>query len=404
MSYFSNLLSSKPINFVSKVKKTVAKVEKFANKFEAKVAHVATDLAYKLAQGNKIYKEHESKTIESLEKNGWKTLCNSSEFADTNQNGYKAVAFINAEAKQVLIATAGTVPTDLHDLKDDAYIAAGSFPSKITQVKAMIDHITTLLATDASNYVFNVAGHSLGAVLTDATAFEIMSKGLELGTSITFDSPGSKNAIDQAIKAGVFSKTVDVTVENLAEHCVVYNAKHNIINCNPIISSPHITAPKLVLSLEQQVATDAPVQYVEKESSGIIGYVSYLVSKTSSNIIKSCADYLGITRTVNELENLKGHSLKNFADLCEKPVVDTLGWERGIDNGLLIEDFDGSSCVHSTGNDLRVVKEYDVDDDTVEISLNEFNFADLQRAHDNINKAVPTLGTDPEFPSMEFIN
>lgn len=398
MSYFANRFS-KPTKIMSKAKKVVPKFEKFIDKLEDKVAHLATDLAYKLAKGNDIYKEHELKTIKNLGAN-WKVLCKSSDNADTNQNGYKSVVFINQSTKQILIATAGTVPTDIHDLKDDAYIAAGTFPSKVDQVKSMVNYISKSLGADIDSYMFNVTGHSLGAVLTDATAFEIMSRGLNLGTSVTFDSPGSKNAIQAAINAGVFSNTLDTTIEELAKHCVIYNAKHNIINYNPIISSPHITEPKLVMPIKQVITNDTPTA----GQSGILSYTGYLSGKVGS-LVETFSSYLGINRTLKELEGLKGHSLKNFANICEKPVVETLGWYKTIDGTLLIQDFKGSNHITSTGNDVVVITEKNIDDDIISISSSEFSYDDLERAFNYYaNKASLLLGIDTECPSLEFIN
>lgn len=396
MSYFANWFN-KSTKVISKAKKAASKFEKFIDKLEDKVAHLTTDLAYKLPKGNDIYKDHELKTLKDLGTD-WQVLCKSSDNADTNQNGYKSVVFINQNTKQILIATAGTVPTDIHDLKDDAYIAAGTFPSKVDQVKSMIDYISKSLGANIDNYTFNVTGHSLGAVLTDATAFEIMSRDLKLGTSVTFDSPGSKNAIQAAITAGVFSNTLDVTIEELAEHCVIYNAKHNIINYNPIISSPHITEPKLVIPTKQVIPNDTPTV-----QSGIFSYTGYLAGKVGT-LVETCSSYLGVKRTLKELENLKGHSLKNFANICEKPVIETLGWDKTMDGILLIKDFEGSNHITSTGNDVVVITEKNIDDDTISISSNEFSYDDLERAFNyNVNGAS-LLGVDEEFPSLEFIN
>lgn len=393
MSYISKWLNNSS-KVVSKTKKTVSKFGKF---IEAKFAHLATDLAYKLAKGNDIYKAHEFETIKKLG-DDWKVLCKSSDNADTNQNGYKSVTFINHNTQEILIATAGTVPTDIHDLKDDVYIAAGSFPSKVNQVKSMVDYISKLLGADIDSYTFNVTGHSLGAVLTDVTAFEIMSRGLKLGTSVTFDSPGSKNAIQAAITSGVFSNARDITIDELADHCVIYNAKHNIINYNPIISSPHITEPKLVIPIKQVVAKDTP-----ELQSGIFSYTGYLIGKLGE-VIETCSSYLGITRILKELENIEGHSLKNFANICEKPVIDTLCWEKPNGGALLIKDFKESENITPTGNDIVVIKENDIDDDTILISSREFSYNDLERAFNCSNNKASLLGVDEEFPSLDIIN
>ncbi|MCC8417321.1 MAG: hypothetical protein LN588_02155 [Rickettsia endosymbiont of Bryobia graminum] len=105
--------------------------------------------------------------MQILEKDGWKVLCKSSDFPDTKGNDFKAVAFVNDKTKEVLISTVGTVPTDKHDLKDDVYIAAGTYPSKVTEVITMINHVSTLLGTDSNKYIYNFTGHSLGASLSE---------------------------------------------------------------------------------------------------------------------------------------------------------------------------------------------------------------------------------------------
>jgi hypothetical protein len=363
-----------------------------SNKFGAKVAHLATDLAYKIAKGIEKYQEYEAVTIENLKNEGWKVLCRSLDNVNLNKNGYKAVALVKDESKEVLIAIAGTVPTDLNDLKDDFYIATGSFPSKVTEAKAMISHVAELLGSDVHNYTFNTSGHSLGAILSDVTAFEIMSKGLKLGRSITFDSPGSKNSIKEAIQSGVFSKDANVTVDDLKEHCTVYNVQHNFINYNPLINSPHITDPVLVLLKTKP--TDLLTEYTTE--SGILGYTSYLVSKVSSGIIKTCSSYLGINKIATELERVKGHSLKNFADLDKKVTIDTYGWGK---NGgtLFIRDFEGSDYISSTGHDC--MSEKIIEDGSVVISMYSYN--DLERAND-CNKLLS--GDNEDLADYYIIN
>lgn len=132
------------------------------------------------------------------------------------------------------------------------------------------------------------------------------------------------------------------------------------------------------------------------EPSGIIGYASYLVSKVSTHVVKTCSDYLGITRTLTELENLVGHSLKNFADLCEKPVITTECWKKE-DGILVVKDFKGLKHVTSTGNDIITSR---LDDDFVVITA--YSFDDVQRTHDYNNNNVLLSGA--EESDFVFIN
>ncbi|MCC8417320.1 MAG: hypothetical protein LN588_02150 [Rickettsia endosymbiont of Bryobia graminum] len=230
--------------------------------------------------------------------------------------------------------------------------------------------------------------------LANAGSYETLSQGLRVGTSITFDSPGSKNAINAAIKAGVFSKNVEVSIEDLAEHCVVYNSPHNLINDNPVVSSPHITEPRIVLPTKQ-VAADAPVQFAT-ESLGVLGYASYLVGKVSSDVINTCAGYLGLTRTLELITNLPGHSLKNFANLCEKPVYQTKGWDTPGDGTLYIDATDVLEEIDSTGTEVVAMSNKPVEDYETVLA---FSRDDLSRAHGYNDDNLPLSG-GADFSSM----
>ena len=70
----------------------------------------------------------------------------------------------------------------------------------------------------------------------------------------------------------------------------------------------------------------------------------------------------------------------------------------------MIKDFNGSNHITSTGNDVVVITEKNIDDDTISISSSEFSYDDLERAFNYNADKASLLGADEEFPSLEFIN
>ena len=127
-------------------KKVNTEVKTVVNKEEA---FKLTNLAYKLAKNSYeiekddfLYKTstetHDDIIIFRNEKNtSWEILLDS----ENNSKGYKAVAFLNNETKEVHIATAGTIITDINDLWDDALITFGFVPRKITPMKIFVEDV-----------------------------------------------------------------------------------------------------------------------------------------------------------------------------------------------------------------------------------------------------------------------
>lgn len=84
-----------------------------------------------------------------------------------HQYGYKTVAFVNHQTKQVHIAFAGTDPTDVYNLWDDFLLCLGRSPNKLQAVKPFIDELIQKLGEQSAEYQFSTSGHSLGAVVAD---------------------------------------------------------------------------------------------------------------------------------------------------------------------------------------------------------------------------------------------
>ncbi|BFD45725.1 MAG: DUF2974 domain-containing protein [Rickettsia endosymbiont of Sergentomyia squamirostris] len=343
---------------------------------------ITTNLAYKVSNSKEAYESHELEVIEGLKETSWQVLCNSSQNEKTNQYDYKAVAFVNHITKEVHISSAGTKPTEKYDLIDDGFVAFGRVPYKIEQAKEMVNQVIDLLGgtDEAAKYTFSTSGHSLGAIISDLTGVDIISRELPFAKSITFDNPGSAPIVQRAIDAGYFTGKVEVSIKELASHCEVYNAKPNFINnTNSQLGNSKLVLPKKVETVTQDIT----------ESSGFWGFGKYLYN-TIGSTIKSCSDYLGITSVVKQIED---HSLKNFVNIKESAtVVQTNNWQK-IDGKLVVEKFAGSDKVTSTGNDVVLFSEEEYDS-MISINTVEYGYDDLSRAKTCTQQELDLIGAD----------
>jgi hypothetical protein len=93
----------------------------------------------------------------------------------------------------------------MYDLIDDGLVALGSTPYKIEQAKAMVDNVVKALGGKALEYTFSTSGHSLGAIVSDITAVDIVARNLKFNISTTYDNPGSEKAVKYAIDNNLFT-------------------------------------------------------------------------------------------------------------------------------------------------------------------------------------------------------
>lgn len=121
------------------------------------------------------------------------------------------MAFVNHNTKEIVIATAGTKPSDAMDLLDDLGLLFGLVPSKMSSITSFLHRIKEELGDDFKNYETITTGHSLGSTLSDLTAVKAKDMGYNVFESITFDSPGSGPIIKAAKKQGYISKDVDIS-------------------------------------------------------------------------------------------------------------------------------------------------------------------------------------------------
>ncbi|ARD86646.1 hypothetical protein A3306_05735 [Rickettsia bellii] len=177
------------------------------------LAHKGVSLARTL--GTEEYKD----TEKNLANSGWEVLATSVDDKNTNQYGYKAVAFINRNTKEIHISSSGTIITEKYDLIDDARITFGRLPNKMLPVKAFVTKILEQVGGQENviDYKFSTSGHSLGAIVSDLTGIEIHSRGLKFEKSVTFDNPGSKKVVENAIKNIVAPPKLDTTIDQSAK-------------------------------------------------------------------------------------------------------------------------------------------------------------------------------------------
>jgi len=382
------------------------------------LAFESVDLAYGLKSRDKflvkkhnfLYSNAEHSTehltdndfimLDRIEKNtSWDILLDS----QNNSNGYKAVAFLNNETKEVHIATAGTVPTDINDLLDDVRITAGYTPRKITPMKIFVEDVIKKLGDDFLGYKFSTSGHSLGAVMSDLTAAELISRGLNFDKSITFENPGSKKVMKTAISNKVFSGTKDVVMEEISKQFEEYNAKPNLINTmgNHLAEKINLVLPKN--SQKPQEIEKSNLEPINSSSSGLFGFGKYIYNKVGS-VVNKYSEKLGITSVINQIEE---HSLKNFKDIDPSLTYKVSDYGNGK---LKIDplEIDKVKNIKSTGNQIEIDYE-EYDNEFTVINSKGFAFDDLKGSYTakdfNCDPYTfnSTIGSDNfEFEQMIF--
>lgn len=316
-----------------------------------KLAHSAINLAYNSADPDKYLAKALEIDGKELVGSGFEIFATSSEL-NTSQYGYKAVAFINKQTKEIHIASAGT-KADKHDLWDDMLITFHYTPNKLASAKEFIDAIIAKIAKEENkeeavqNYTFSTSGHSLGAIVSDLTAVELYSRNFKFNKSTTFDSPGSSEVVKYAIQEKLFTGEVKSSIEELAKHSVIYNAKPNFINTtNTSFGEVNLVLP--------QVKNNIVEEHKTPKAAGLWGWGEYLYN-TIGSVIQTSIDYLGITSIT---EQINQHKLHNFADL-DKLVYAIEGWNET--QPILRDDKNNAQfkAVKSTGKDVVLFDEHE---------------------------------------------
>lgn len=343
-----------------------------------KFIYQAIRLAYKV--GYSTYGERLKETEKAIKGTGWKILCNSADYKDTHKCGYKAVAFINEQTKEIHVATAGTDPKDVNDLKDDmrGVYMHGNI-SKIKPMKAFIDKVVNKI--NAEGYKYTTSGHSLGAVVSDLTAAEIASRNLKLIESTTFDNPGSYPALDYATKNKFFPNEAREKIYSLAKYCKVINAVPNVINeTNNQFSAiePKLALPKnnfgndyISCAAENLRKICKPLNAAETTLNSYFGF-----NKVSCALYKISEAFNSASNLLKKV-SITGHShgLSNF-EKCKTFDVKSRG-----DNVVELDSIEGNKLqnVCSTGNDGVLVERKNTEKDLASfVVYDAYRYSDIQ--------------------------
>lgn len=294
------------------------------------IAWQAIDLAYKIPGTQKFVTEQEELT-EELKGSGWKILCNSSEYQDTMEYGYKATTFINYETKEIVVGIAGT--KEGKDLRDNLSIWQQKVLYKLTPAKAMLGHICELLEEqllDPESYTFHISGHSQGCATGQLMSAEILADGLNLGKCISFENPTSPETVDKAIKAGALSNKCKVSIGELAPHCITFNSA--LDNCINTLNSPLGVVKKFICEQIGQIDDNLnnPAGWGQKLTNYLYNKVEAVISSfpIGKELIKG-------------IKHLHGHALKNFKELS-----------KAIKLGLECMDADGNYVLSKIDNEI----------------------------------------------------
>ncbi|KJV56020.1 lipase family protein [Orientia chuto str. Dubai] len=324
----------------TKILSTFTKAASLANKVPScGFAQQAVDLAYKIGRSN--YAEKCKKLEQQIGNDGWKVLCTSADYADTNQCGYKAVALINEKTKQVHIATAGTNPTNMHDLRDDLCgVYNHGYISKTKPMQAFLDKITSSVSSHGpiSSWDFSTSGHSLGAVVADLTAAEIRCRNLKLSKAITFENPGSKPIVENQY----FSNEDRKSILSFAKHCVVVNAQPNFINA----TNDQLAGEKKLVLWNKKLSNNPDSS---ASSSNLVKLMHTAARMLGiAQAAEKVASYLGINNLLNDISN---HKLANFEDLDESKKENSI-----VKKIFAVKEWGGKKCILLSDSEAQKLK------------------------------------------------
>lgn len=327
---------------------------------------------------------------------GWELLERSNTDDTTSYFSYKSCAFINRDTKQLLLAHAGTNPKHGKDLIDDAYIAMHSIPKKMSSVKSFIGKIEQNV-NDIKDYEIESVGHSLGAVLSDLCAVELKSKNLNVTKSTTFENPGSKEIIENAIKTNAFSSGVSVNQVKEIDFNV-HNIKPNFINN----ANSQLGAVNLVVT-DKQPDTETH----DQKTLGQSNFFSYLTSKVG-NAVKSATKFLGINDQVQVLSEHKLETfIKHYSD-DDKVELKVEGWnDKSTGKTVLAYDEELQKKLlkqktSSSKKDEYVMFSEENDEDFSIVNSYNVSHQDLRAIHYNNEASSQIIDTQVIGNNSEF--
>lgn len=176
---------------------------------------------------------------------GFQLFFCSDSLEETNKHKYRAVAFVNNNTKEVVVATSGTRfgldAIGRQDIYDDMFILFEKEPPKMKSVREFNSMLVDSLGSELSDYKIHYTGHSLGAGISDMAAADLAIKCRKKGltklegmpdiSTMTFENPGAKKVIEKMyIEAGFdkseYSRDVDYKGINNGKNFVNGATKH----------------------------------------------------------------------------------------------------------------------------------------------------------------------------------
>ncbi len=225
------------------------------------------------------------------------------EHAESGESLLNASCFINNSTNCLVIAFAGSsvkiISQGVKDLTADLHIAGQRMPDKkIQDIKKFLERLQERI--DLKDYDITVTGHSLGGVLSDLAAACLLELGIKVKDSITFENPGSKPILKNAIADGYFSGNT---------HSRIFGNK-KLLKLNPECKFISIQSPysNIVNTMNEQVGEALAVINSNKsrESCSPEEQTKNEINKESSSFLSQIKDVC--SSTIHLFGDLKNNS------------------------------------------------------------------------------------------------
>jgi hypothetical protein len=279
-----------------------------------------------------------NRTYDNLPK-GWKVLIESENLVD-NLSGFSAVAFINENTKQIIIANKGAA-FDFNDLKgiyQDIHLWVDIYNKNIPMqfTNGVIPFIKALqanLLNGGSGYVYINIGHSSGSILSDLSTLYLKKMGYD-SCSITYENPGSKPILEH------YAKALGLSVQKLKDGYIAINAEVTLLNT---MHDHHGTVARLASNYEEGASLLSFLGIVLKDIGAATNIV-YGVYNIYASVGKQLKD--------------KAHKTKNNTDnSINKSEIIKLVLPRVAEVGDKTIEFEKAYYLHKFDNIVQMIEE-----------------------------------------------
>lgn len=169
-------------------------------------------------------------------------------FQDYEKDGYFSSCYVKQEGSCYYgyIAHRGTIISDFRNIIEDLEIFFNKAPGYMEEAKKfesiIEDKFKEMSQKDRYTHYSLVAhtGHSLGAAIAELM-FKIEGKNVYPKRSCTFESPGTKEIIENILKKnGFYGKELEQGMINVCDQHGVFLSNFNLINCCNTQSSDNL--------------------------------------------------------------------------------------------------------------------------------------------------------------------